>query len=135
MCCTCPSTLVKRLLITISTNRRLFLRSRAPIRGFKSQLAVVSVVRHCDRVRPCSKGGQMLDDRIIRLAAIRSFFRFVTFRDVGSLQIQRVRATKRYLRMHGYLTRQEFDALLAVPSKVTWAGRRRRAAIGFSNDR
>jgi integrase/recombinase XerD len=30
----------------ISTNRRLFLRARAPIRGFKSQVAVLSVVRH-----------------------------------------------------------------------------------------
>ena len=30
----------------ISTNRRLFLRSRAPIRGFKTQVAVLSVVRH-----------------------------------------------------------------------------------------
>jgi site-specific recombinase XerD len=30
----------------ISTNRRLFLRSRAPIRGFKSSVAVLSVVRH-----------------------------------------------------------------------------------------
>ena len=30
----------------ISTNRRLFLRSRAPIQGFKSSVAVVSVVRH-----------------------------------------------------------------------------------------
>lgn len=30
----------------ISTNRRLFLRSRAPIQGFKSSVAVLSVVRH-----------------------------------------------------------------------------------------
>jgi integrase/recombinase XerD len=30
----------------ISTERRLFLRSRAPIRGFKSSVAVLSVVRH-----------------------------------------------------------------------------------------
>jgi integrase/recombinase XerD len=30
----------------VSTNRRLFLRARAPIRGFKSQVAVLSVVRH-----------------------------------------------------------------------------------------
>lgn len=30
----------------ISTNRKLFLRSRAPIQGFKSSVAVLSVVRH-----------------------------------------------------------------------------------------
>lgn len=30
----------------ISTNRKLFLRAKAPIRGFKSQVAVLSVVRH-----------------------------------------------------------------------------------------
>jgi integrase/recombinase XerD len=30
----------------ISTNRRLFLRAKAPIRGFKSQMAILSVVRH-----------------------------------------------------------------------------------------
>ena len=30
----------------ISSNRRLFLRARAPIRGFKTQVAVLSVVKH-----------------------------------------------------------------------------------------
>jgi integrase len=30
----------------VSTSRRLFLRAKAPIRGFKSQLAILAVVKH-----------------------------------------------------------------------------------------
>jgi site-specific recombinase XerD len=43
----------------ISTNRRLFLRSRAPIQGFKNSVAVLSVVRQAlirARIDPPSKG-------------------------------------------------------------------------------
>jgi site-specific recombinase XerD len=43
----------------VSTNRRLFLRSRAPIQGFKNSVAVLSVVRQAlirARIDPPSKG-------------------------------------------------------------------------------
>ena len=68
-----------------------------------------------------------------RLAAIRSFFNFAAFEMPSrSAQIQRVLAipTKRYVRAQiGYLTREEVDALLAVPSQKTWAGRRDHALL------
>jgi site-specific recombinase XerD len=68
-----------------------------------------------------------------RLAAIRSFFKFAAFEMPSrSAQIQRVLAipTKRYVRAQiGYLTRDEVDAILAVPSPKTWAGRRDHALL------
>jgi site-specific recombinase XerD len=71
--------------------------------------------------------------RNIRLAAIRSFFNFAAFEVPSrSAQIQRVLAipTKRYVRAQiGYLTREEVDAILAAPSKSTWAGRRDHALL------
>lgn len=71
--------------------------------------------------------------RNIRLAAIRSFFNFAAFEMPSrSAQIQRVLAipTKRYVRAQiGYLTRKEVDAILAAPSKTTWAGRRDHALL------
>jgi len=71
--------------------------------------------------------------RNARLAAIRSFFNFTAFEmPCQSAQIQRVLAipTKRYVRAQiDYLTREEVDALLAVPSQKTWAGRRDHALL------
>ena len=71
--------------------------------------------------------------RNVRLAAIRSFFNFAAFElPAQSAQIQRVLAipSKRYSRTPiGYLTRQEVDALLAVPSRNTWSGRRDHALL------
>ena len=71
--------------------------------------------------------------RNIRLAAIRSFFNFASFEMPTQLaQIQRVLAipTKRYTRTQiGYLTHPEVDALLAVPSRKTWSGRRDHALL------
>jgi site-specific recombinase XerD len=71
--------------------------------------------------------------RNIRLAAIRSFFRFAAFEMPGNLaQIQRVLAipSKRYARRQiGYLTRPEVDALLAIPSLNSWSGRRDHALL------
>jgi site-specific recombinase XerD len=67
------------------------------------------------------------------LAAIRSFFNFAAFEmPFRSAQIQRVLAipTKRYVRAQvDYLTREEVDALLAVPGQKTWAGRRDHALL------
>jgi site-specific recombinase XerD len=71
--------------------------------------------------------------RNIRLAAIRSFFNFAAFEmPTRSAQIQRVLAipSKRYTRVQiSFLTRPEVDALLAVPSRNTWCGRRDHALL------
>jgi site-specific recombinase XerD len=66
--------------------------------------------------------------RNVRLAAIRSFFRFLALREPahGAL-IQRVlsipqkRATRRVV---GFLTHLEVDALVAAPDRRTWMGQR-----------
>jgi site-specific recombinase XerD len=71
--------------------------------------------------------------RNARLAALRSFFRFVTMREPGSLAVaSRVLAipVKRCTRpLVGYLTRPEVEALLDSPDRVTWGGRRDHALL------
>src|SRR5271166_8235 len=66
--------------------------------------------------------------RNLRLTAIRSFFRFVSFEDPAhSALIQRVLAipSKRHdKRQVHFLTRPEIEAILAAPDRTTWLGRR-----------
>jgi len=71
--------------------------------------------------------------RNLRLTAIRSFFRYAAFEaPTYSAQIQRVLSMpgKRYNRaLIHFLTRPEVKALLAVPDKRTWGGRRDHALL------
>ena len=71
--------------------------------------------------------------RNLRLAAIRSFFRYAAYQQPAhSGQIQRVLAipNKRQTRaLVGFLTRPEIDALLAAPDPLTWGGRRDHAFL------
>ena len=66
--------------------------------------------------------------RNLRLTAIRSFFRFVSFEEPAhSALIQRVLAipSKRHdKREVNFLTHPEIEAILAVPDRTTWLGRR-----------
>jgi integrase/recombinase XerD len=69
----------------------------------------------------------------LRLAAIRSFFRYIAL-EVPQFSglIQRVLAipNKRQARpLVGFLIRPEIDALLAVPDRNTWLGRRNHALL------
>jgi integrase/recombinase XerD len=77
--------------------------------------------------------GNSVRSRNIRLAALRSFFRFVALRDPESLDIvTRVLAipVKRTdQKLIGYLTRPEIQALLAAPDRATWVGRRNHALL------
>jgi integrase/recombinase XerD len=71
--------------------------------------------------------------RNLRLAAIRSFFRYIAL-EVPQFSglIQRLLAipNKRQPRpLVGFLTRPEIDALLAVPERDTWLGRRDHALL------
>jgi len=71
--------------------------------------------------------------RNARLAAVRSFFRYVALREPDSLDlITRILAipTKRTdHRLVGYVTRAEMDALLVAPDRTTRAGRRDHALL------
>jgi integrase/recombinase XerD len=71
--------------------------------------------------------------RNTRLAAVRSFFRFVAYAEPGlSLQCQQVLAipNKRHERSTvEFLTEQETTALVAAPDLATWIGRRDRALL------
>src|SRR6266568_2025306 len=71
--------------------------------------------------------------RNLRLAAIRSFFRYIALEAPQySGLIQRVLAipNKRQPRpLVGFLTRPEIDALLTAPDQNTWLGRRNHALL------
>lgn len=71
--------------------------------------------------------------RNTRLAAIRSFFRFVAMNEPAyMLHCQRILAmpSKRYVRRTvEFLDRAEMEALLAAPDPSTWVGRRDHAIL------
>jgi len=68
--------------------------------------------------------------RNIRLAAIRSFFRFAATLDpasIGSIQRSLAVPFKRFNKpVLGFLTRQEIEAILEAPDSFSWSGRRDR---------
>lgn len=71
--------------------------------------------------------------RNVRLAAIRSFFRYAAFEaPAQSAQIQRVLSipSKRHTKaVVSFLTKPEVDALLAAPDRSRWGGRRDYALL------
>lgn len=77
--------------------------------------------------------GNSTRSRNTRLAAIRSFFRYVAMSEpVWLLQCQRILAmpNKRYVkRAVTFLEGDEIAALLAAPDRTTWAGRRDHALL------
>jgi integrase/recombinase XerD len=79
------------------------------------------------------KRGASVRTRNLRLTAIRSFFRFVSFEEPAhSALIQRVLAipNKRHdKRQVNFLTRPEIEAILAAPDRTTWLGRRDHALM------
>jgi integrase/recombinase XerD len=91
-------------------------------------LLVTAFLDHLEKVR-----GNGARTRNARLAAVRSFFRYAASREPAhAALIQRVLAIpqKRFDRnLVTYLTRPEVDALLAVPDRSTWLGRRDHALL------
>ena len=77
--------------------------------------------------------GNTARSRNTRLAAIRSFFRYVAMTDpTWLLHCQRILAmpNKRYVkRAVTFLDAEEIAALLAAPDRSTWAGRRDHALL------
>lgn len=89
---------------------------------------VATFLDHLERDRHSSPRS-----RNARLAAIRSFFRFVAVHEPAhSALIQRVLALpqKRFDRdLVAFLNREEIEALLAAPDQATWLGRRDHAML------
>mgnify|MGYP001478957244 CR=1 FL=1 len=77
--------------------------------------------------------GNAARSRNTRLAAIRSFFKYVAVNEPQVLQhCQRVLAmpSKRHeKRAIDYMTRDEIEAVIAAPDITTWYGRRDRAIL------
>jgi integrase/recombinase XerD len=77
--------------------------------------------------------GNSVRSRNIRLAALRSFFRFVALRDPDSLgivtRVLAIPVKREDQKLIGYLTRPEIQALLAAPDRLTWVGRRDHALL------
>jgi site-specific recombinase XerD len=89
---------------------------------------VTAFLEHLEDVR---KNAAMT--RNVRLAAIKSFFRFLEYRQPASLeQIRRVLAIpfkKTDTRLVPYLLREELQAVLDAPDPTTWEGIRDRAMM------
>ena len=86
-----------------------------------------------------SERGNSARSRNTRLAAIRSFFRFVAMKEPAYLlQCQQILAMpgKRFVRRTvEFLDRAEMDAILAAPDRSRWAGRRVRMKTPDRHDR
>lgn len=89
---------------------------------------VADFLTHAETAR-----GNSARSRNTRLAAIRSFYRYVAMTDPASLlHCQRILAmpNKRYVkRMVTFLDADEISALLAAPDRTTWAGQRDHALL------
>ncbi len=77
--------------------------------------------------------GNSIRTRNARLAAIHSFFRYVSFSEPAyadlCCQILAIPSKRFERRPIEFLTRKEIDALLDTPDKATWVGRRDRTLL------
>jgi integrase/recombinase XerD len=74
-----------------------------------------------------------ISSRNARLAAIRSFFRFVQMQEPAGLavasRVLAIPAKRTERKLAGYLTRLEIDAILAATDQTIWDGRRDHALL------
>ena len=116
-----------RLLLIFATDRL----GRQPTDLLLTDIDADLVGRFLDFVE--TSRGNSARSRNTRLAAIRSFFKYVAINEPELLHhCQRVLAlpSKRHeKRMIEYLDREQIEALLAAPDLSTWYGRRDRALL------
>ena len=116
-----------RLLLTFATNRL----GRQPTDLLVTDIDADLVGRFLEFVETAR--GNTARSRNTRLAAIRSFFKYIAINEPQLLHhCQRVLAlpSKRYeKRMIDYLNREQIEALLAAPDLSAWYGRRDRALL------
>jgi site-specific recombinase XerD len=116
-----------RLLLRFASQHRGKVPTKLQIGDLDAAL-IGDFLAHVEAVRHNSARS-----RNTRLAAIRSFFRFVAMNEPAlALHCQRILAMpgKRYVRRAvDFLNRAEMDALLAAPDRSTWVGRRDHALL------
>jgi integrase/recombinase XerD len=116
-----------RLLLQFMQNRGGIPPAAIPLTAVDAD-CILDFLNYLERDRGCS-----IRSRNNRLAAIRTFFRFVSLRDPTSLgMITRIMAipNKRCERkLVGFLARDEVKALIAAPDSRTWSGRRDHAFL------
>jgi len=126
-----------RTLATYRDVFRLLLRFVHETKGLQPSALTVAdldaptVLAFLDNIE--QKRGNCVRSRNARLAAIRSFFRFVQMREPKVLAIAShvlaipVKRTER--KLVGYLTRPEIDAILSAVDRTDWDGRRDYALL------
>lgn len=116
-----------RLLLQFADKRLKKTPSKLSIEDLDAPL-IHDFLKHLEKDR-----GVTTRSRNLRLTAIRSFFKFISYElPEHSAQIQRILAipTKRCTHAQvNYLKRHEVEALLASPDRKTWSGRRDHAWI------
>lgn len=116
-----------RLLLVFASKRLKRAPSKLRVQDLDSAL-LGAFLQHLEQTR-----ANAAKTRNIRLAALRSFFRFVAYAEPAcSLQCQQVLAipAKRYERATvEFLTEEEARALVAAPDHATWLGRRDRTLM------
>jgi len=116
-----------RLLLRYASERRTKPPTKLKIEDIDAAL-IGDFLAHVEKVRRnCARS------RNTRLAAIRSFYRYVVMNaPEHALHCQRILAmpNKRYTRRSvDFIDRTEMEALLAAPDATTWIGRRDRAIL------
>ncbi len=116
-----------RLFLRFASEQRGKAPTRLRIEDLDVNL-VADFLLHVETAR-----GNTARSRNTRLAAIRSFFRYVAMNEPAYLlHCQRILAmpSKRYVkRTVTFLEREEITALLAAPNRSTWIGRRDHAIL------
>ena len=116
-----------RMLLTFIRDRTKTEPSKLSVADLDAPM-IGDFLDHLERER-----GNSPRTRNARLAAVRSFFKFVALQDPShSAVAQRVIAmpAKRHERkLVGFLTRPEVDALLQAPDRSTWLGCRDHALL------
>jgi integrase/recombinase XerD len=116
-----------RLLLRFASQRRNRPPTKLRIEDLDSAL-VGDFLTHVEKVRHNSARS-----RNTRLAAIRSFYRYVAMNEPEhALHCQRILAmpSKRYVRRTvDFINRTEMEALLSAPDQSTWIGRRDRTIL------
>ena len=127
-----PNTIISyrdtfRLLLRYAADRRKMAPTMLQIDDIDAEL-VSHFLADLEKTR-----GNGARSRNTRLAAIRSFFKYVAVNEPQLLHhCQRVLAmpAKRYVkRVIAYLSREEIEAVIAAPDVSTWHGRRDRAML------